>query len=400
MAKGRDAIDTITGYYYQFDYYILRLLELKNDIDVVCIEGIEDVDITELDETTAVQCKYYAKTEYNHSIIAKPIRFMLINFASSLKSGKTIKYKLFGNYKSGQEKLPPNITVDFARKSFFSYTNDKVKHELHNELGLKDDEIKTFLDCLDIDINAVSYEEQEKKIIQKFQTVFSCTAFEAEYYYYNSALRFVKRISTKQLESERIVTKKNFIQAMNFKQILFDNWYLQFKGVKEYCKSVRTQYFSPRNISPYERIFMVECDEKVTDMELVEIVLKISKNWSKLSKREIKPFCPYIYFHKVTSERIISIKKLLQKEDIYFWDGYDFCGAEFSVHTITRKANAYNEVKVKIINELKMVDEIINYIDTTKEVYQFHVNENFYYNNKCMHSIIPIEETNNINMMI
>jgi hypothetical protein len=28
MSKGRDAIDTITGYYYQFDYYILQLLNL------------------------------------------------------------------------------------------------------------------------------------------------------------------------------------------------------------------------------------------------------------------------------------------------------------------------------------------------------------------------------------
>ena len=40
MSRGRDAIDTITGYYYQFDYYILQLLNLSKDTDTVTIEGI------------------------------------------------------------------------------------------------------------------------------------------------------------------------------------------------------------------------------------------------------------------------------------------------------------------------------------------------------------------------
>lgn len=58
MPNDRTAIDTITGYYYQFDYYILQLLNCSGN-DEVCIEAIEDVDIRIADETTAVQCKYY-----------------------------------------------------------------------------------------------------------------------------------------------------------------------------------------------------------------------------------------------------------------------------------------------------------------------------------------------------
>lgn len=67
MAETRDAVDTITGYYYQFDYYILKLLK-ADDNDLICIEGIEDVDITGNNGTSAIQCKYYAKTVYNHSV--------------------------------------------------------------------------------------------------------------------------------------------------------------------------------------------------------------------------------------------------------------------------------------------------------------------------------------------
>jgi hypothetical protein len=37
MAKGRDAVDTIKGYYYQFDYFILQLINLINDTDTVMI---------------------------------------------------------------------------------------------------------------------------------------------------------------------------------------------------------------------------------------------------------------------------------------------------------------------------------------------------------------------------
>jgi hypothetical protein len=45
MAKSRSAESTIIGYYYQFDYFILKLLQCQNDSDSVTIEGIEDVDL-------------------------------------------------------------------------------------------------------------------------------------------------------------------------------------------------------------------------------------------------------------------------------------------------------------------------------------------------------------------
>ena len=82
MAKERSAIATIKGYYYQFDYFILQLLKCNNETDSICIEGIEDVDLKTVDESTAIQCKYYAGTEYNHSVIAQPLRYMLDHYLS------------------------------------------------------------------------------------------------------------------------------------------------------------------------------------------------------------------------------------------------------------------------------------------------------------------------------
>lgn len=39
MARTRDAVDTIKGYYYQFDYFILQIIDSTDDSDEITIEG-------------------------------------------------------------------------------------------------------------------------------------------------------------------------------------------------------------------------------------------------------------------------------------------------------------------------------------------------------------------------
>ena len=64
MSNARSAIDTITGYYYQFDKTIIQLLSCENLTDIITVEGIEDIDVDTGGSISAIQCKYYAKTEY------------------------------------------------------------------------------------------------------------------------------------------------------------------------------------------------------------------------------------------------------------------------------------------------------------------------------------------------
>ncbi len=400
MENDRSAIDTITGYYYQFDYYILKLLEQQNGSDSVCIEGIEDVDIKNVDETIAVQCKYYSKTEYNHSVIAKPIRLMLSHYAASSSISRSLQYKIYGYYSSGQEKLPSNIDLAFAKSKFFTYTEGKTKHEYHVDLGLTDTEIIDFLSHLSIDVYALDFTQQERKIIDKIKVLFSCNAFEAEHYYYNNALRVVKELSTKQNVTERTISKSEFLAKINNKNALFNLWFLKKKGIKIYCQSVKVQYFSPRNVSPFERFFLIECDNTTTEAELKSLLLNISKNWSKLSLRESKPFCPYVYLQNVSEPTLLNLKKALQSDDFYFWDGYDFKDADFCAKSLCRKATAHNNVKLKIINDIDQIDDILNSICTTRELYQFYITETYYTNNNYKHIKIQVEETMNISSII
>lgn len=124
----RTAIDTIKGYFYQFDYAIAKLLELGNDTDTIIVEGIEDVDISTATEETAIQCKYYAKTEYNHSVIAKPIRLMLDHYKEVVNGNKQrINYKLYGYFQSGQTKLTLPIDSTILKKHFLTYDKTDKK---------------------------------------------------------------------------------------------------------------------------------------------------------------------------------------------------------------------------------------------------------------------------------
>lgn len=400
MGQDRAAIDTITGYYYQFNYYTLKLLNLESVDDTVCIEAIEDVDIHSQDEITAVQCKYYAKREYNHSTIAPAIRLMLSHFKDNPSTRNIITYKLYGHFKSGQNKLDDNISLTFLKNKFLTYTKDHVKHEHHVDLGLSDEELQLFIEHLFIDINAVEFQEQEQDILSKLVSLFNCSMFEAEYYYYNNTLRVVKQLATEQNIAQRSISKKEFISAIDKKQPLFESWYLEYRGLTEYCKAVKREYFSQVNVSPYERFFLIECDSRISELEIKSLLLKISKNWSRLSKNEAKPFCPYIYLHGLSATAVINIKRALQSDDVYFIDGYDFRGADFSVKSITRKASAQNGIKLKFITEISQIQDILNIISTTRIIYQFFLVKPFYENTQHQMYPIKIKTTQTIEKMI
>lgn len=136
----RDAVDTIRGYYYQFDYYILNILNQNIEDNKVYIECIEDIDIETANDKTAIQCKYYAGTEYNHSLISSAVRYMLQHFSKD--KTKSMNYKIYGYYKSGQDKLPKVLDLDFVKEHFLTYTEKKIKYKEYEILHLQMKKLK------------------------------------------------------------------------------------------------------------------------------------------------------------------------------------------------------------------------------------------------------------------
>lgn len=402
----RSATDTIKGYFYQFDLAILKILQLEEETDEITVEGIEDIDIKNATEEVAIQCKYHSKTEYNHSGIGKPIRLMLNHFKEVLNGKQNkIKYLYFGHFKSGHEKFPSLLTLDFLKSNLLTYKKDTIEFKYYNDLKLSDDELTSFLKNLEIDINAKSYEAQLKEIFTclKNQNLFNCDDFEAENFYYNNALKIISNLAKQDDIAKRKITKKDFLVQINSKQVLFHKWFAQYKGKKKLLSDIRAKYFSEYNNSPFERFFFVGVNSSnYLRSDLKSIVHFVSKKYSQLSKLSPDSFCPYIHIFGISTSELIELKTELISENFKFKDGFDFNGATFNPKSIIEKATYYNGIKIKIIDELNNIESVFNEISKLKEIYHFYYDIPYFStsNKNIKHIQIQIEEINDIKNII
>lgn len=377
----RSAVDTIRGYFYQFDYSILKVLQLSNHDESIAVECIEDVDIRTATEVTAVQCKYYAGTEYNHSVIKPAVIFMLSHFKKIRDDGRPlVKYSLRGHYSSGQHKLVMPIDVAFLKQHFLTYSAKKVERRHHDELGLSDADLTAFLSLLDIDVNAASFEAQFAQVIGELQTAYGCTPFEAEYFYYNNALAVTRELSIQSLPTNRTITKRAFLERSDTSSVLFNEWFVRKKGEKAHFAALRKQYFTGLNLSPFERFFLIEVDPAtLVRSDLKDVLHILSKKWSKTTKRDgSSSFCPYVYVHGLPNGELVALKKDLATEGFGFIDGYDFLDADFNVKSIAKSATHDNGIKLKVLNSIADLEATVGAVTKTREVYQFHLGKSYF----------------------
>lgn len=400
----RSAVDTIRGYFYQFDLTILSILNLTSLDESVEIECTEDIDIRTATDVTATQCKYYAKTEYNHSVIKDAIKHMASHFKETLVGTKPkIFYSIYGHYASGQEKLDVEIDIDFLKKNFLTYTKEKVTYHHHQDLQLTNADLEEFLSRLTINIRAVDFDTQFRDVIDILQTIFNTKSFSAEYFYYNNSLAVIRELSIEAIQANRSITKRDFLKRINTSSILFNEWFVEKKGKKTHFAALRNEYFSEVNISPFERFFLVELDTAFyTRYELKTLLFELSRKWSKLSKREPSPFCPYIYVHGVQDSELLALKKELSTEGFKIVDGHDFHGAEFNCQSIMLKATHGNCIQLKVLNTIQNVRDTVDTIIKTRCIYQFHIGPSFFEYDKpaVQHVKIQIERLSDIKSII
>lgn len=377
----RSAVDTIKGYFYQFDMSILKVLSLPNADDSISIECIEDIDLQTATELTAIQCKYYAKTAYTHSVIKEAVRYMLSHFKET-KSGKkpVVMYAIRGHYSAGQEKLRDGINVKFLKENFLTYTTEKVEHRHHVDLDLNDDELAEFLARLTVDINAPEFNKQLQEVVRLLQVNFNCNIFTAEFFYYNNALRVIKELAVSTNQTARTITKKAFLKRIDTSSVLFNEWFVQKKGKKLHLAALRKEYFTELNVSPFERFFLVELDRaSYARSELKHVIFLLSKKWSKTTQREPKPFCPYLFIQGISDEELRNVKNELFAEGFKLIDGYRYKDAAFSLDAITEAATCSNEIKIKILDSVSNLKATINSIQNkTRKIYQFHLGESYF----------------------
>lgn len=374
--SNREAIDTITGYFYQFDKTILELLNQDDGNASVCIEGIEDIDVLNADETSAIQCKYYAKTEYNHSVIKKPIILMLRHYAKNKQSG--INYHLYGHYKSGHKKLK-KITIESLKNDFLTYTKAKVKYFEHNELSLNDHDLTLFLEHLMVDIQAPSLEVQFTNIIDAIKENLNVSNVEAELYHYNSALKVIKSLSIKQNKDDRSITKNDFIRKIQTRDEIFDAWFIRRKGREKYIKLVKKEYLSSGlNMDSFDRFFLFECCGNEDLADIKEIILLVARKWSKISPRQQPSFCPSIYIKGLSTDKIHKLINIIYSEGVVFIDAYPFKGSKLFFRHFYTEPTIKNKIQFRFVESIEDLNNLISKAVRNVEIYQFFMEEVFF----------------------
>lgn len=375
----RSAVSTILGYFYQFDRSILSILGLAGDADEVAIECIEDIDIRTATETRALQCKYYEKSEYNHSVIKPAVMIMLAHFKEGLKAGRTpIVYQLSGHFSGGQDKLVLPFDIEFLKTNFLTVTSKKdVTVRKHEELGVTDAELEQFRQALIIDVKADKFDDQFDKIKKMLGSQFCCSPFTAEFFYYNSALRVIKELAIDGDPTHRVISKGDFLARINTSSVIFDEWFVEKRGKTKYFAELRSTYFaSSVNVSPADRLFLIHIAAGTYDRTAAKALLKaISRKYSKLSKRESKPCSPYILLLGPSESELTALKQELHEEGFDFGDGYDFKGAQFDTRSISRPAIAGHGPALRIFGDLSEARETFLSFKRAREIYEFYVTE-------------------------
>lgn len=379
MVADRSAVSTIAGYFYQFDRSILSILELPGANDSVAIECIEDIDVHTATDTTAVQCKYYEKSEYNHSVIKPAIMFMLAHYKAGLNAGRpAIQYQLSGHFASGQDKLVLPFDICFLKANFLTTVTKEKTVKKHEELGVSDAELEDFLKLLSIDVNAAKFDDQFQSIIERLTKEFGCSPFAAEFFYYNSALRVTKELAIEPEDTLRVITRAAFIKRIDTSSYLFDEWFIAKLGVVKYYRELRNEFFATGvNLSPAERLFIIHPAGDSYSRNAVKTLLKtIARKYSKLSKREAKPFSPYVLLVGIDDSELAGLKQELHNEDVRFVDGYDFKGAKFDAGSISRPASfAAAGPALRLFCNLAEARQTFLSFKRSREIYEFYRSE-------------------------
>lgn len=379
----RDAVSTILGYFYQFDRTIQSILGLAQDGESVAVECIEDIDIHTATEATAVQCKYYAKSEYNHSVIKPAIEFMLAHYKKGLADEKPlIKYQLCGHFSQGQDKLVLPIDIEFLKENFLTTSKkatSKKKAEIikkHEILGVTDAELNDFLLRLTIDLHAPEFEKQFQSVIDTLVKQFSCSKFVAEFYY-NNALRVIKDLSTSHDPKMRTVTKAEFIKQIDAsRNLLFDEWSVVRRGKKAYFADLRKRFFSASvNLQPAHRLFVVHIAPGTYQrIDAKSLLQEISRKYAQISPRAKSKFSPYVLIQGIDPAELAGLKRELKDEQVSFIDGYDFKDAEFDSGSISRNATA-DGPELRIFGDAHQAQETFTSVRVRREIYEFYVSE-------------------------
>lgn len=375
----RSASATIKGYFYQFDQTIVQLLE-ATEHGSVTVEGVEDIDLNDGDGSAFVQCKYYEGTEYNHSVIKDAVIHMLRHFhAAGCPTDQVFKYRLRGHYNGGQHKLTLPLTDVFLKEHFLTYTKEKKVHKVHEELAITDIQLDAFRALLDIDVNALSYDDQQARVLRLLASeVPECTAADALTFFYPVAINVVQGLAVEADVAKRKITKGQFLKDINRKEVVFSTWLRDHLGSQYFAKALRRKYFyfGRTKMPKASRFFVIDMGNEYEVNKASHMLVRLSQFFSHKEHQRTTAsdrFCPYVLLRGVTREQLAELKESLWTQHVAFTDGYPFRDAEFSPAWLAADPSKDNLWTIKFVpDEQQLAPTIAACIGSVVEVFDFY----------------------------
>lgn len=375
----RSATATIKGYFYQFDQTILQLLEATKHGSVT-VEGVEDIDLDDGDNSAFVQCKYYEGTEYNHSVIKEAVIHMLRHFhAAGCPAGQLFKYRLRGHYNGGQYKLTLPLTDEFLKEHFLTYTKEKKVHKVHEELAITDVQLDAFRALLQIDVNALSFGDQQAQVLKLLVSeIPGCAEGDALSFFYPVAINVVQGLAIEADEAKRKITKDQFLRAINRKEVVFSAWLREHLGNEYFARMIRRKhfYFGKTKMPKASRFFVIDMADEYQGDQAARMLVRIGQFFSHkelLRTPAADRFCPYVMLRGVTAEQLIELKGRLWSQGVVFNDGYPFQGAGFSPPMLVADPTKENLWTIKFVpGEQQLAQTIAACTGSVIEVYDFY----------------------------
>jgi hypothetical protein len=396
--RDRSATATIKGYFYQFDQTIVQLLEATKHGSVT-VEGVEDIDLDDEDDSAFVQCKYYEGTEYNHSVIKEAVIHMLRHFhAAGCPSDQVFKYRLRGHYNGGQHKLTLPLTDEFLKEHFLTYTKEKTVHKVHEELAITDAQLDAFRALLEIDVSALSYSDQQAHLLKLLASeIPECTAADALSFFYPAAINVIQGLAIEADEAKRKITKDQFIKAINRKDVVFSAWLGEHLGSEYFARMIRRKhfYFGKTKMPKASRFFVIDMVDEYEVTQATRMLVRIGQFFSHKELQRtpaVDRFCPYVLLRGLTPEQLIELKASLWTQGVAFNDGYPFHGAEFSPAMLTADPTKDNLWTIKFVpGEQQLAPTIAACAGSVIEVYDFYkatpLDNTFVPKARALHSI-------------
>lgn len=379
----RSADATIKGYYYQFDTSILKLLELSTNTDSIIIEGIEDIDINTATDTTTVQCKYLSKLKFTNSAVREPIALMIDHFVNPT-TPNDLKYILYAHFEDESAGTEP--TIDLARlKKILTYTEDKVEKHYEIEKRISDPELSAFLSQFKLTFGTEFYTQQEQ-VLDELKMKFNCTEFEADTHFYNNALRIVIDKAIKKDITQRKITKEEFINGIDCREKLFNEWFIKLRSKKEYLKLLAQNLKSTHALDPTRaKVIIIGKNIIVADnleLPLGSFLENLINKYFKLNSalRNAKPLTIALDCDEST---LLYTKMFLIDNEILFNDGFEeikFSTQLFNKDPIVNTTNRGTKILkssylIKLISTKTLINNILS-ITSPKVLINFSKEDN------------------------